>query len=96
MFHKPAEQSGKDPAAAFKTTLGVWMFIGYAIVYAGFIGINLVSPLAMETEVFMGLNLAVTYGFGLIVSALILAVIYNQLCNNKEAELATSSQGKAE
>ncbi|PKL51334.1 MAG: hypothetical protein CVV42_00350 [Candidatus Riflebacteria bacterium HGW-Riflebacteria-2] len=96
MFHQPADQGGKDPAATYKTALGVRMFIGYAIVYAGFIGINLISPLSMELEVFMGLNLAVTYGFGLIVSALILAVIYNQLCNNKEAELATSSEEKAE
>ncbi len=96
MLHKPAEQSGKDPAAAFKTALGVRMFIGYAVIYAGFIGINVISPLSMESEVFMGLNLAVTYGFGLIVFALILAVIYNQICNNKEAELAASSEEKAE
>ena len=50
----------------------------------------------MEKEAFMGMNLAVTYGFGLIVFALILAVIYNQLCNNKEAELAGSDETKAE
>ncbi|OGK11348.1 MAG: hypothetical protein A2W80_05065 [Candidatus Riflebacteria bacterium GWC2_50_8] len=96
MLHKPAEQSGKDPAAKFKTALGVKMFIGYALFYAGFIGINLISPLMMEKEAFMGMNLAVTYGFGLIVFALILAVIYNQLCNNKEAELAGSDETKAE
>ncbi|EKD83191.1 MAG: hypothetical protein ACD_39C00830G0004 [uncultured bacterium] len=96
MLHKPAEQSGHDPAAAFKTALGVKMFIGYAIFYAGFIGINLISPLSMEKEVFMGLNLAVTYGFGLIIIALILAVIYNQICNNKEAELAGSSETKVD
>lgn len=88
MFHEPAAQSGKDPAASFKTSLGVKMFIGYALIYAGFIGINLVSPLSMEKEIFWGLNLAVTYGFGLIIFALILALIYNQACNNKEAELA--------
>lgn len=87
MFHEPAAQSGKDPAATFKTGLGVKMFIPYALVYAGFIGINVISPLTMETEVMMGLNLAVFYGFGLIVLALIMAVIYNQACNNKEAEL---------
>lgn len=96
MFHKPAEQSGKDPAAAFKTALGVKMFIGYALVYASFIGINVISPLAMETEVIMGLNLAVTYGFGLIALALVMAAIYNQACNNKEAELAKSPEPKAE
>lgn len=87
MLHEPAAQSGKDPAASFKTALGVKMFIGYALVYGGFIGINVISPLSMEIETFMGLNLAVTYGFGLIILALILAGIYNQVCNNKEAEL---------
>ncbi|MBU1107735.1 MAG: DUF485 domain-containing protein [Candidatus Riflebacteria bacterium] len=96
MFHKPADQGGKDPAATFKTALGVKMFIGYALVYAAFIGINVVSPLSMETEVFMGLNLAVAYGFGLIILALVMAVIYNQTCNNKEAELAGSPETKAE
>lgn len=95
MFHQPAAQSGKDPAATFKTALGVKMFIGYALVYAGFIGINVISPLAMEKEIFWGLNLAVTYGFGLIILALILAAIYNQVCNNKEAELEKSPEKKA-
>ncbi len=93
MFHEPAAQSGKDPAASFKTSLGVKMFIAYALIYAGFIFINLFSPLSMEKEIMMGLNLAVVYGFGLIIIALILAVIYNQACNNKEAELATEKKG---
>lgn len=94
MFHEPAAQSGKDPAASFKTSLGVKMFIAYAIIYAGFIFINLFSPLSMEKEIMMGLNLSVVYGFGLIILALVLAVIYNQACNNKEAELAnTDSKG---
>lgn len=88
MFHEPASQSGHDPAAAFKTSLGVKMFIAYALIYAGFIGVNVISPLSMENIVFMGLNLAVVYGFGLIILALILAFVYNQACNNKEAELA--------
>lgn len=88
MFHEPAAQSGKDPAASFKTSLGVKMFIAYALIYAGFIFINLFSPLSMEKEIMMGLNLAVVYGFGLIIIALVLAVVYNQVCNSKEAELA--------
>jgi len=89
MFHEPAAQSGKDPAVSFKTNLGVKMFIAYAIIYAGFIFINLFSPISMEKEIMMGLNLSVVYGFGLIILALVLAVIYNQACNNKEAELAS-------
>ncbi len=95
MFHEPAAQSGKDPAASFKTLLGVKMFVVYALVYAGFIGINIISPLAMEKEVFWGLNLAVIYGFGLIFLALIMALIYNQACNAREAALMASGSEKA-
>ncbi len=87
MLHEPAAKAGKDPASPFKTKIGGWMFWLYALIYIGFVGINLVQPALMEETVFMGLNLAVTYGFVLIVFALILALIYNHLCTAKEAEL---------
>jgi uncharacterized membrane protein (DUF485 family) len=41
----------------------------------------------MERIIFSGLNLAVVYGIGLIIFALILALIYNSMCLKKEAEL---------
>jgi uncharacterized membrane protein (DUF485 family) len=41
----------------------------------------------MEKTVIFGLNLAVTYGFGLIIFALVLALIYNAMCAAKEKEL---------
>ena len=88
MLHEPAAPSGKDPASEYKKRIGVVMFIVYSVVYAGFVLINVVSPLTMDNIVFLGLNLAVVYGFGLIAFALILALIYNHLCGLKEAELA--------
>ena len=42
-----------------------------------------------------GLNLAVVYGMGLIIFALILALIYNHLCTQKERELASASAQQA-
>jgi hypothetical protein len=49
----------------------------------------------MEATVFMGLNLAVAYGFFLIVFALVLALIYNRMCAVKERELrAVPAAGK--
>jgi TRAP-type C4-dicarboxylate transport system permease small subunit len=36
--------------------------------------------------VFLGLNLAVVFGFGLIVFALLEALIYNQMCRTHEAD----------
>jgi uncharacterized membrane protein (DUF485 family) len=94
MLHEPAAPSGKDPASGYKKQLGVVMFIFYSVIYAGFVLINVISPLTMDAIVFWGLNLAVVYGFGLIVLALILAVIYNQLCSRKEAELAGTDDGE--
>jgi len=93
MLHEPATPSGKDPASEYKKMLGVWMFIFYSAVYAGFVLINVISPLTMDMIVFMGLNLAVVYGFGLILLALILALIYNHMCGRKEAELAEKNEG---
>lgn len=90
MFHEPAQQSGKDAASPYKTRIGTWMFLLYALIYVGFVAINIARPALMEAEVLWGLNLAVVYGFSLIVFALILALVYNHLCGKKEAELAST------
>jgi uncharacterized membrane protein (DUF485 family) len=87
MLHEPAVQTGKDPAFAYKRKLGARMFIAYALFYAGFVAINLICPMWMEKAVFAGLNLAVVYGFGLIIVALILALIYNRACGRREASM---------
>ncbi len=94
MLHEPAASTGKDPAFGFKRRLGVIMFVIYAAIYAGFVAINLISPTLMESIVGAGLNLAVVYGLGLIVFALLLALVYNRACGRKEAELATAGEGK--
>jgi len=55
------------------------MFAGYTIVYAVFIILNVTNPKLMGIDAGM-LNLAIIYGFGLILLALIMALIYNALC----------------
>ena len=87
MLHEPAVMSGKDPAFPYKRKLGARLFIVYALIYAGFVAINLIKPALMEKAVFAGLNLAVVYGFGLIIFALILALLYSRACNRKERAL---------
>ncbi len=87
MLHEPANDQGVDHASDYKTRLGIVMFSVYALVYAGFVFINLIDPEIMEIVIPGGVNLAVAYGFGLIIFALILAVIYNAKCNKKEALL---------
>lgn len=88
MLHEPAAPSGKDPAFAFKRRLGVIMFAVYAVVYVGFVVINLVRPGLMGRLALGGQNLAVVYGFGLILFALLLALAYNAACNRREAAMA--------
>jgi uncharacterized membrane protein (DUF485 family) len=84
MFSK---SSDPDNTSAYKVRIGIYMILLYALVYFGFIGINISNPLLMERIIFSGLNLAVVYGIGLIIFALILALIYNSMCLKKEAEL---------
>jgi hypothetical protein len=92
MLHEPAGNVGKDPAFAYKRRLGVILFIVYGAIYAGFVVWNLVKPAAMGAILFSGLNLAVVYGFGLIILALLLALAYNRACGRREAALAAQEK----
>ena len=96
MLHKPAESDGVDHAVAYKTKLGLRMFAIYGLVYAGFVLINIIKPVLMESIIIFGLNLAVVYGFGLIILALIMALIYNHMCVKQEKLLNyDESEGQA-
>ena len=51
----------------------------------------------MGIIVFFGLNLAVVYGFGLIVLAIVMGVIYNHVCTGYENRLnVPEDEGKKE
>ncbi len=92
MLHEPASKSGPDPAMAYKSRLGAWMFVIYALIYAGFVAVNLLAPATMSSELLWGLNVAVVYGFGLIIFALVLALIYNAFCMREERRLAPGKE----
>jgi len=92
MLHEPAASSGPDPAFAYKKRLGARMFILYSLVYAGFVLINLVRPRAMEVVVIAGTNLADVYGFGLIIFALVLSLVYSVLCTARERSFETGEE----
>lgn len=92
MSHGPATQWKENKALEKKKAqLGVIMFIIYTVVYAGFIYINVWDSQLMRVAV-GDLNVAIVYGFVLIVLALILAIIYNKICTN--AEKLTEVSGK--
>ena len=95
MDHGPAADWGKDRASAFKTRVGVWMFMLYGVIYAGFVLINTFEPSLMASRI-GGINLAIVYGFGLIVFALMLAMVYNAICSAAEEELNKTDDVPAE
>jgi uncharacterized membrane protein (DUF485 family) len=87
MDHGPSARWGKDRASGYKTRLGLRMFAVYAVVYASFVIINAVRPDVMATRIGQ-LNLATAYGFGLIIVALIMALVYNALAGRAEEQYA--------
>lgn len=93
MDHGPAVELGQDDAAAFKSKLGLRLFFVYGLIYAAFVLINTAKPQTMAINVFLGLNLAVVFGFGLIVLAIVMGLIYNAVCTRKEIEINRTESG---
>jgi uncharacterized membrane protein (DUF485 family) len=75
---------GKNNKLNRKAKLGLALFGVYSLIYAAFVIINTIWPKLMGKTIFAGLNLAVTYGFFLIIFAIILGLIYNQICTKLE------------
>ena len=59
---------------------GIILFTIYTLIYAAFVGISAFAPQVMAKPVLGGVNLAVVYGFGLIVLAFAMALVYMFLC----------------
>ena len=60
--------------------IGLMLFAVYLVLYGGFALLSVFSPDTMENTPAAGVNLAVWYGFGLIVGAIVIALIYGWLC----------------
>lgn len=56
--------------------LGMTLFLLYTALYGGFVLLNALSPKTMEAVPLGGVNLAIWYGFGLIVVAFAMALVY--------------------
>jgi uncharacterized membrane protein (DUF485 family) len=75
-----------SPERQFNTRLGLILFAVYLVFYLGFVLINAFAADLMETSTLAGLNLAIVYGFGLIVAAIVMALIYGAMCRSEPAE----------
>jgi len=84
MDHGPAVELGIDHAAKKKSKLGILLFFIYLFVYAGFVTIGVVDYELMGKNVLGNQNLAVVYGFGLIIFAILLGLFYNWRCTKYE------------
>lgn len=75
--HTPAEPSAEDTR---NRRIGLWLFALYCTAYAIFMVLSAFYPATMAIRIGGRVNLAVTYGFGLIVAAFALALLYLALC----------------
>jgi uncharacterized membrane protein (DUF485 family) len=70
--------------------IGLVLFTVYVVLYGGFVLLNAYAPETMEWTPVAGINLAIIYGFGLIVAALVLALLYGWLCRERGNDVADS------
>lgn len=82
-MHEETTQWAKDESSVIKELVGKWLFGLYAIFYAGFIIINIANPSFMGIDI-GGFNMAIAFGFGLIVLAMLLAFAYNHIGTRSE------------
>jgi len=75
--------------------IGLILFAIYLVFYGAFVGLNAFAPWTMATTPIAGINLAVPYGFALIVLALVLAALYGYLCRGSHDEPARRSHDAA-
>lgn len=69
-----------SPATKRNTRYGLILFALYFILYGGFMVLNVFYGGVMGEPSLGGVNVAILYGFGLIVAALALAGVYMYLC----------------
>jgi uncharacterized membrane protein (DUF485 family) len=84
-FKAPVGKEQEDAAVvAYNSRLGVMLFVVYVLFYGGFMVLSAFWPEIMSQPFLSGVNLAVVYGFALIISALVLAMIYMKACRKSK------------
>ncbi len=78
----------------FNQRIGLRLFALYSVFYGGFVFVNAFAADWSDWEPIEGLNLAVLWGFALILLALLLAMIYGAVCRTDTSN--TGTQGTIE
>ncbi len=71
--------------------LGLTLFGLYLLLYGGFVLLNAFAPTTMEETPLAGVNIAILYGFGLIIAAFVLALIYGIFAASSDDETLDES-----
>lgn len=96
MHQKLPPETEVDYASEKKAKLGIKFFFLYLFFYAGFVAIGVLNYELLAYEVIAGINLAIFYGLGLILFAVLLGILYNFFCSRYEDEMNGKETDKEE
>ncbi len=68
----------------YNARIGLVLFVVYLSLYGGFVFLNAFAAETMEATPLAGVNLAIWYGIGLIVLAVVLALIYGWVAKSED------------
>jgi uncharacterized membrane protein (DUF485 family) len=77
---KPAHDDDHPDLTALNARSGLWLFALYTAIYVLFMVLSAFSVETMAQPTPLGPNVAILYGFGLILGAIVLALVYMVLC----------------
>ncbi len=75
--------------------IGLGLFVFYLLLYGGFVLLMAFDAQRLQVLGPAGVNLAVWSGFGLIVLALVLALIYGWICRSGSSADSSDTEGQA-
>lgn len=64
--------------------IGLILFFVYLALYGGFVLLSAFSPDSMEATPVAGVNMAILYGFFLIIAAVVLSLVYGLVCDGND------------
>lgn len=73
--------------------IGLVLFVIYLLLYGGFVALNAFAADVMERTPIGGVNVAILYGFALIIAAFVMALAYGVLCRTEET-VAQKERGR--
>jgi uncharacterized membrane protein (DUF485 family) len=71
--------------AARNARVGMILFVFYSACYAAFVLTCVFAPERMAARPWAGINLAIWSGFGLLLLALVMSLLYSWLCRERAA-----------